>query len=132
MRDSGTSWLDGLSIGASGLCLLHCLALPLVFASAPMLSELLGTEELVHRAILLFAIPASTTALLLGFRTHRHALPPAAGCLGLGLMIAALCLATTSPMETLLTVSGSIVLTAGHFSNWHLRRRPVPTRLPGR
>jgi len=32
-----TDWLDSAAVGLSGLCLLHCLALPLVAGALPVL-----------------------------------------------------------------------------------------------
>jgi len=34
--------LDGLALGASFLCLIHCLALPLVIAALPALATILA------------------------------------------------------------------------------------------
>jgi hypothetical protein len=119
-------WFDGASVAASALCLIHCLALPVLLASAPAASALFGSGETVHLVLLLLAAPTSAGALLLSFRQHRHSLPPIAGCVGLALLTSALCLASSNVEERIMTLAGSIILAAAHVSNWHLRRRGAP------
>ena len=60
--------LDGMAIAGSALCLIHCLALPLIIAWLPALSDWLSWPESVHLWILLAALPLSFFAL------WRHAL----------------------------------------------------------
>lgn len=110
--------LDGLAIGASILCLVHCLLLPLVILLLPMLALVLNVPEAFHLAVFLLAVPTSLLALGAGQRRHRRGSPLAVALPGLLLMAAGLSLARTEGMETALTVAGSLLLAAGHILNW--------------
>jgi hypothetical protein len=113
--------LDSLSVCASGLCLAHCLALPLLAALIPALSSVLDLGEGVHVAILAFAIPTSAFALGTGYRFHKEAGPLLLGALGLASMAAGVFFAKGPATETILTVIGSIGLAGAHLRNWRFR-----------
>jgi len=117
-------WVERAAIGASLLCLVHCLALPLVIASLPALSGILSVPESVHLWILAFAVPSSLLALLTGRASHGAAYPVFAGIAGLILLaIGAIAFGGTAT-ETPVTVAGSLFLAAAHIANW--RRRTWP------
>lgn len=66
------SLLDSSAIALSGLCLLHCLALPLLAATLPLLGAW-SRAEWIHVMFATAAVPLSGYAL---WSTHRrHALP---------------------------------------------------------
>jgi len=114
-------WVERAAIGASLLCLVHCLALPLIIAALPALSEILSVPESVHLWILAFAVPSSLLALLTGRASHGAAYPAFAGIAGLILLaIGAIAFGGTAT-ETPVTVAGSLFLAAAHIANWHLR-----------
>ena len=50
-----TDWLDGAAVGLSGLCLLHCLALPVFAGALPLLMPF--TDSHLHAQMLYLAIP---------------------------------------------------------------------------
>lgn len=114
----GQKLFDSAAIGASVLCLLHCLALPLLFALLPALAGLVAVPESFHRVALLFAIPASAIALLGGYRRHGLPLPAAIGLIGLALMIWGALGGLALAAETGLTVLGSMMLASCHIWNW--------------
>ena len=62
MKTASTSLLDASAISLSGLCLAHCLALPLVAASSPLLATW-AEAEWVHTAAVAVAAPLSALAL---------------------------------------------------------------------
>ena len=62
-------WLDLTAVGLSGLCLVHCLALPLVIALLPFLARY--SDGHLHLQMLTVVLPLSTLALTVGFRRHR-------------------------------------------------------------
>ena len=57
-----SDWLDGAAVGLSGLCLLHCLALPFFAGALPMLMPF--TESHLHAQMLYFAVPLSVVAMM--------------------------------------------------------------------
>jgi hypothetical protein len=114
-------WIERAALSASLLCLIHCLALPLLFAALPMLSKLLALPESIHIWLLAFAVPASGLALVSGRARHGALYPLAVGAAGLALLaVGALAVAAT-PAEAWVTVAGSLSLAFAHVANWRLR-----------
>lgn len=115
--------LDGSAIGLSGLCLVHCLLLPLAAALLPVLGAWADAES-VHVAFVAVAAPLSLLALLGPVRTDSSRWPlmvlAAIGivCLALGAFVA-----TTAIGETGVTVVGSLLLAGAHLLNWRRRGR---------
>ncbi|MDP1874908.1 MerC domain-containing protein [Phenylobacterium sp.] len=118
MKLSTPHLLDGSAIGLSGLCLIHCLALPVAAAFAPLLG-VWSEAEWVHLTLVLLAAPLSAGALLL--TRPRRPLAIALAATGLALMATAL---SYPDAETLMTVAGGLTLAGGHLVNW--RGRAVP------
>lgn len=121
-----TNWFDWLSLCASSLCTLHCLALPLLFALLPALAGRLDPGESFHVLMLGLAVPTSLFALAQGWRRHRVTGLPLLGAVGLtGMAIGAL--ATHSAvMEATWTILGSLTLAAAHIGNWRHNRDRSP------
>lgn len=108
---------DFVAISLSGLCMAHCLALPLAAALLPI-TGVWAEAEWVHWAFALTAAPISLWTL-----TRRPRVAP------LMLAVAGLCLLFSGAagfpshaLETPITVTGSLFLVAAHVANW--RRRP--------
>ena len=104
---------DVAAISLSGLCLAHCLALPLIASLLPLAGA--GAEApWVHWAFALTAAPVSIWTL-----TRR----PRAWALGLGLLGLAFLFAGAAAIpshdaETLVTVIGGVILAGAHVLNW--------------
>ncbi|MBC9032664.1 MerC domain-containing protein [Sphingomonas sp. JC676] len=118
-----TDWFERAAVGASMLCLIHCIGLPLLLAALPALSRLIALPESFHVGVLGFALPTSGAALLLGHRGHRERLPLIVGGIGLALLAVGALLLLGSPMETPATIAGSACLVFAHLWNWRLRHR---------
>lgn len=114
------TWLDGAAASVSLLCLVHCLALPLLIAALPALSQVLAVPEGFHRGVALIALPASSVALLSGFRRHRSARALALAVLGLGAIGWGAFGAQSASAELVATVIGSVLVSAAHVVNWAL------------
>jgi hypothetical protein len=121
MRARLVSWFDGLAVGASVLCLIHCLALPILIAALPALAARLELGEGFHLAVLAFALPVSAVALGEGWRRHRGLTPLFVGAAGLTLLAAGLAFEDWVAVETGLTVAGSLLLAGAHIANWRGR-----------
>lgn len=115
-----TRWLDRSAIGLSGLCLVHCLAFPVIVALLPAMAPILPQQPWVHSAILATALPLAGFALWRGWRRHRDLRPGFLGVVGLYLMGAGLALGEGRLMETVLTVIGGLLLASAHALNWRL------------
>lgn len=121
MRARLVSWFDGLAVGASVLCLIHCLALPIVIAALPALAARLDLGEGFHLGVLAFALPVSAVALGEGWRRHRGLTPLFVGAAGLVLLAAGLAFEEWVAVETGVTVAGSLLLAGAHVANWRGR-----------
>jgi len=108
---------DVAAISLSGLCLAHCLALPLIASLLPLAG--VGAEApWVHWALALTAAPISLWTL-----TRRPAAGPLlSGLLGIALLFSGAAEFPSHETETMITVAGALVLSVAHILNW--RRRP--------
>ncbi len=121
--DRASNWLDGFAVTASSLCMIHCLALPLLVALMPVLATQIDPGESFHLLMLGLALPTSLFALTQGFKRQQARLPLLAGVGGLLLMATGALLAPGAALETGLTVAGGALLAAAHLMNWRQRRR---------
>lgn len=120
--------LDKAAVALSGLCLLHCLALPLVLLLLPFVSAL--SLDRLHGQMLIVVIPVSVVALLLGFRRHRSRLVLLAGIVGMVLLIIGGTLAHNRlgiAADRTLTIAGAVVLAFTHYRNSRLARHCTGT-----
>ena len=106
--------LDVAGIALSLLCIVHCLAIPLLATGALAWAA----SERVHLGLTIALCLVVVLAAVPGYRRHRRAVAPALLALGLVLLVAAVGGAAD---ETALTVAGSGVLVAGHGLNLRLR-----------
>lgn len=118
VNTQGQRLYDGVAIGASILCLIHCLVLPLLIVLLPTLAAFLAFPESFHLWALALAVPTSVLALTTGYRRHRRILPTAVALPGLVLLALGALLAPTDAMETMLSVAGALLLALGHGLNW--------------
>ena len=120
MRTPIRQLLDSLAVTISGVCAVHCLALPLIVAAYPLLGSWSMDDLLFHRLLLIVIIPVSLIALLLGYRTHRSRQVAVLGMLGIAILaLVAMSghdwLSTTA--ERLATTGGGLILASGHVIN---------------
>lgn len=108
--------LDGLAIGLSGLCAIHCLATAVAIG---LLSSVAGVLEapIIHEGGLIIAMVLGAIALGQGALKHGLLLPVAVGALGLGVMAGALSLPHGWGGETVYTILGVALLAFGHELN---------------
>ena len=115
--------LDRAAVMLSGLCLVHCLALPFLLVSLPALSALSAGH--LHAQLLIVAIPVSVIALGFGFRRHRSGSVLACGVLGMLLLVVGGTVAHSYygiVADRTFTISGAVVLAATHYFNSRLLR----------
>jgi len=117
--------LDGLAMSLSGLCLVHCLALPVLALSLPILG-IFAEAEWVHWLLVGLAAPVSMLALL-GASARRSWGLVATALIGLCLLLAGAAGWPDHDWETALTVAGGLVLASAHWANWR-RTRHVHAR----
>lgn len=118
IRQDADIAVDRFAIGLSVLCLVHCLALPVLVLVAPALeAAVLGTESPVHWVLLALALPVSCYALWHGFRHHGHRSVLVLGVVGLALMLFAVSHVVDRALEMPLTVVGVVLLLVAHVRN---------------
>ena len=115
--------LDTAAVMLSGLCLLHCLALPLLLVALPALATL--SEGHLHTQMLLVAIPVSAVALGLGLRRHGSRYVLSFGILGMLLLLFGGTVAHFRygiVADRTFTMAGALVLAVTHYFNSRLVR----------
>ena len=119
---------DHAAIALSGLCLVHCLLLPIIILLLPLLNYVNATH--FHAQMLLVVMPVSLFAFVLGYRHHRNHAIIAWGTTGIAILAFDGTVAHASYgalADTLMTIAGSIVLATSHYMNNRLTRH-VPAR----
>jgi hypothetical protein len=107
--------LDGIAIGLSGLCAVHCLGTAILVG---LLSSAAGlfSAPIIHEVGLVVAMILGAVALGAGALKHGLLLPVAVGALGLGIMAGALTLGHGG-REIAYTLVGVTLLAFGHELN---------------
>ena len=116
--DKLASIANTTGMAASALCLLHCLAMPLLLLALPALGWAAG--EHVHQALIGVALAAALLSLGPGYLAHRKAVVPLLGAAGLiSLTAAAFVLGPSfgAAAESTFSVLGAVLLCAAHLRN---------------
>jgi len=117
-KNSLTSGLDRAAVFLSGLCLLHCLAVPFALLFGPVLGHWLSTTETqVHWWLLATALPVSVFALARGYQRYPSKLTLSLGAAGLVVMFVGVSHIFNEDWEVLLTAIGVSSLLAAHIRN---------------
>jgi hypothetical protein len=122
--------LDTLGMGASTLCLAHCLAFPFLIAAVPFLGSTETTASLgcagtpfdfwIHFGLLGAVVPIGMTAWGLGYRRHRDLGILFLGAVGVAFLVAALMFGhhwMDGQGERVMTIAGSIAMVSAHLLN---------------
>lgn len=107
--------LDLTSLGLSALCVVHCLAMPIIIAALPALA-LLGSADWVHKALVVTAIPLTSLAL---YRSGgwRNLYVCGLAVIGLALLTVAAFFAPLATHEIIISVLGALSVGAAHILN---------------
>ncbi len=108
-----TPTIDRAAIALSFACMAHCVALPVIAVAAPLLSAT-AQAEWVHWLLTALAIGASAVVMAKAHSAREPSfLVPALS--GIGLMLAALFSEQWDLNETILTLSGGLLMAAAHI-----------------
>lgn len=109
----------------SGVCIIHCLVIPLLVAVAPILGISLLSDQAFHWLLLVLVLPASLWALTSGCRRHGRLTIVAVGAAGL-LILASVGIAGHRMFgeegERFMTLIGSAVVAIAHLMNYRQLR----------
>ena len=115
--------LDFTAVGLSGLCLLHCLALPILSLALPIAGTV-AEQEWIHKALVLMAIPISGYAVFKRGAHFRDGIFVVLVTLGLALLAAAAFVDALHDLEKPMTGAGAVIVAAGHLWRWRRHHKP--------
>jgi hypothetical protein len=119
MMKSLIRFADYAGMAASALCLVHCLAMPLLLAAFPLLG-LGGDHHALHDALLLGVTAPVLLALVPGYLKHRDPRALSLGAAGLAAFLVAVFVLGPQVgelAETVGAVASSVLLLAAHLRN---------------
>ncbi|MDE0361990.1 MAG: MerC domain-containing protein [Rhodospirillaceae bacterium] len=116
-RWSPAARLDLYAVGLSTLCVLHCIALPLFVSLMPVLA-LAAESEVVHRLLVVAAVPVSLRVIWRAWPVRGNKLFVAAAVVGLVLLLLAAFVEAAAPYEEPITVTGGALLGSAHLWHW--------------
>jgi hypothetical protein len=112
---------DQIAIVLSTICIVHCLAVPLLVAFLPVAALAFGIGTHFHELMLWLVAPTSIVGIGMGYRIHRKAGTVLLGAIGLtGIAVAALWGHDAWPAanEAAFSVASSLVLAVAHWRNF--------------
>lgn len=113
---------DLAGIGASLLCILHCVATPLLVIALPALEVL---ERQTHAAFALSILCIGLLAFVPGYRRHRRWRVVLLGLVGFGMLSVGVLVpegAISETVEVAITVLGGATLITAHLRNAYFCR----------
>ena len=108
--------MDLCAVGLSTLCVLHCVALPVLAALMPLAAQA-ADSELVHRVLVVAAVPVSLRVIWKTLPAAGNRLFVGAALIGLGLLLLAAFMEAVSPYEEPITIVGGSLLGLAHLWN---------------
>jgi hypothetical protein len=123
-RTKPNTALDQTAVALSGLCLLHCLALPFFIGLLPFAGQF--GDDHFHLQMLVVVIPVSVLAFALGYRRHRRLGVMLGGATGLLLLIAGATVVHSRlgvTADQVFTVTAAAILAVSHFYNSRFSKR---------
>jgi hypothetical protein len=117
---------DQIAIALSAICIVHCLAVPVVVAVLPIAAVSFGQDSHFHGLMLWLVVPTSVLGFGLGYRVHGRSRIVMLGALGVMVLGAAALWGHSvwsEPVEVVVSVAGSLLLGAAHWLNFREVRR---------
>jgi len=119
------SFFDARAVIISALCAMHCLALPVLLITFPLLGASVLNDELFHQLLLWVIVPTSIIAV--GFARIRHPDVLVLVLMVLGLLVlagGALWAHDSAPhwVDVAMSLVGGALLAIGHVRNFKVCR----------
>ena len=119
------STIDRTGVAISGLCVIHCLLLPVASSVLPMLG-VLAENEIVHKALVALAIFPAVFAFSNPIRSKFAILIRSAALFGILALFAGAYVEAFHDFESILTVIGALSLASAHiWRSFAIRRDPI-------
>lgn len=122
-RSDRLSRLDRLGLLLSGICLVHCIGLPILILLLPAIAFALPSDGVVHAALIVMVLPVSGFALSRGLSKHGNRWAALLGVSGLLFLVLGLAFFESESAETISTVTGSLMISLAHILNWRGHHR---------
>lgn len=109
--------VDYTGVGASFLCVLHCLVTPFLVTALPVLA---ATEHETHSVFAIIILLVGMLAFIPGYIKHKQKYIPVIGIMGISMISLAAILPemeNAEMIETGLVVAGGITLITAHIRN---------------
>ncbi len=121
--------IDIMAISASGLCLLHCLALPFLASLLPLLTGI-ADNEWIHKFFVIVALFATGFALLRSKPGRDRVIFAALATVGAALLFASAYIHALHDIERPLTIVGALLLASAHLFRWRCHTSPHSKSFP--
>lgn len=111
---------DQIGIWASGLCVVHCLLMPVVLSLSAVSAHFLPSEERTHRVLAISIACIGALALVKGYRRHKKRRIPLLMAIGLAFIFGGAWYGDHLPShaaEVAITLIGSGFMIAAHRMN---------------
>ena len=117
---------DRIAITLSSICVIHCIAFPIIASLIPIFTTTLHHghamhEFWFHQFILIFILPFSIIAIVAGYHRHKQILPVVIASIGLTILVFTALFAGQFIANHILPHEGEKVLTINwrnHSCNW--------------
>lgn len=117
--------LDKIGIGTSLLCAVHCILLPVLFTTLPLMGVEILENELLELVFILFSLIIGCLAMYNGYSKHHHKLLPLVlFILGISLLFFANFFLEDN-QETIIKIIGATTLIIAHLINWQNCKRCI-------
>ncbi|UTW56028.1 MerC domain-containing protein [Kordiimonas sp. SCSIO 12610] len=114
---------DKCGVCIAGVCLFHCLAVPLIFILSPTVSSMLPDLEAFHVPLVVSAIIVCVYATLKGWQQHAERLPVYLGGMGIFLLATSLVIGDEHVSGEVTASVGAIIIAITHIFNIRLCRK---------
>jgi hypothetical protein len=116
--------LDMLGIGASSLCLVHCMATPVLIAAMPMVMPQLLEGPIAHYILGIAVFTFALLAIGPGYARHRKTAVAVIASIGVLAVLIATFVLGESRWEFPLITAGNLMLIVAHIKNFKLISKP--------
>jgi hypothetical protein len=121
-----SKYFDQVAIVLSTICIVHCLAVPVVVAVLPVLALTYGLNDAAfHTLMLWFVVPSSVLGFAFGYHAHRGAMILLLGAVAIAVLAFAALRGHgvwTTGAETAVNVAASMLLAVAHWRNFRAVR----------
>lgn len=114
--------IDASAVTLSGLCIIHCLALPIMSAALMPIFGAWAEAEWVHKLFVAVALPTSGLAIVRSWPSPCGKSFTSLALFGLSLLVVSAFVEALHNHEMLLTVTGALVLASAHIWRWTQHR----------